>query len=92
MRWVSIGLKLLPFIVEAINWVEKFIMKKGVEKQDAAVKMTLSMLGIAEEAMDKNIMNDKDVEKATRHVIDAVVALQNLLASKETDSEIAVTN
>jgi hypothetical protein len=92
MRWISIGLKLLPFIVEAINWVEKFIMKKGVEKQDAAVKMTLSMLGIAEEAMDKNIMNDKDVEKATRHVIDAVVALQNLLASKETDSEIAVTN
>ena len=92
MRWISIGLKLLPFIVEAINWVEKFIMKKGVEKQDAAVKMTLSMLGIAEEAMDKNIMNDKDVEKATRHVIDAVVALQNLLASKETDSEVAVTN
>jgi hypothetical protein len=92
MRWISIGLKLLPFIVEAINWVEKFIMKKGVEKQDAAVKMTLSMLGIAEEAMDKDIMNDKDVEKATRHVIDAVVALQNLLASKETDSEVAVTN
>jgi|TARA_R100001132_G_C3246760_1_gene75446 hypothetical protein len=83
MRWVSIGLKLLPFIVEAINWVEKFIMKKGVEKQDAAVKMTLSMLGIAEEAMDKDIMNDSDVEKATRRVIDAVVALQNLLSSKE---------
>jgi hypothetical protein len=85
MRWVSIGLKLLPFIVEAINWVEKFIMKKGVEKQDAAVKMTLSMLGIAEEAMDKDIMNDKDVEEATRRVIDAVVALQNLLASKQTN-------
>ena len=83
MRWVSIGLKLLPFIVEAINWVEKFIMKKGVEKQDAAVKMTLSMLGIAEEAMNKDIMNDSDVEKATRRVIDAVVALQNLLSSKE---------
>jgi len=92
MKWISIGLKLLPFIVEAINWVEKFIMKKGVEKQDAAVKMTLSMLGIAEEAMDKDIMNDKDVEHATRRVIDAVVALQNLLASKQTDSEIAITN
>tara|TARA_R100001132_G_C3245318_1_gene74532 strand:+ start:556 stop:816 length:261 start_codon:yes stop_codon:yes gene_type:complete len=86
MRWVSIGLKLLPFIVEAINWVEKFIMKKGVEKQDAAVKMTLSMLGIAEEAMDKDILNNKDVEEATRRVIDAVVSLQNLLASKQTNS------
>jgi hypothetical protein len=92
MKWVSIGLKLLPFIVEAINWVEKFIMKKGVEKQDAAVKMTLSMLGIAEEAMDKDILNDADVEKSARRVIDAVVALQNLLASKTIDSEIAITN
>tara|TARA_R100001086_G_scaffold70468_1_gene33682 strand:- start:1666 stop:1944 length:279 start_codon:yes stop_codon:yes gene_type:complete len=92
MKWVAIGLKLLPFIVEAITWVERFIMKKGSEKQDAAVKMTLSMLGIAEEAMDKDIMDDGDVEKATRNVIDAVVALQNLLASKETDSDVANTN
>ena len=91
MKWVAIGLKLLPFIVEAITWVERFIMKKGAEKQDAAVKMTLSMLGIAEEAMDKDIMDDGDVEKATRNVIDAVVALQNLLASKETDSDVATT-
>jgi hypothetical protein len=87
MKWIAIGLKLLPFIVEAVNWVEKFITKKGVEKQDAAVKMTLSMLGIAEEAMDKDILNDKDVEQATRRVIDAVVALQNLMASKQTASE-----
>jgi hypothetical protein len=92
MKWISIGLKLLPFIVEAVNWVEKFIMKKGVEKQTAAVKMTLSMLDIAEEAMDKDIMNDKDVEEATRRVIDAVVALQNLLSSKQTDSEVLITN
>tara|TARA_R100000656_G_scaffold46526_1_gene37947 strand:+ start:776 stop:1054 length:279 start_codon:yes stop_codon:yes gene_type:complete len=91
MKWVAIGLKLLPFIVEAITWVERFIMKKGVEKQDAAVKMTLSMLGIAEEAIDKDIMDDGDVEKATRRVIDAVVALQNLLASKETDSDATIT-
>lgn len=92
MRWVSIGLKLLPFIVEAINWVEKFITKKGVEKQDAAVKMTLSMLGIAEEVMDRDIMNDSDVEKATRRVIDAVVALQNLLASKKQHVDTPVNN
>ena len=92
MKWIAIGIKLLPFIVEAINWVEKFIMKKGAEKQDAAVKMTQSMLGIAEEAMDKDILNDKDVEESARRVIDAVVALQNLLATKQTDSEIAITN
>ena len=37
-------------------------------------------------------MNDKDVEEATRRVIDAVVALQNLLSSKQTDSEVLITN
>jgi hypothetical protein len=83
MKWVAVGLKLLPFIVEAVSWVEKFIMRKGTQKQDAAVQMTLSMLGIAEEAMVKDIANDDDVEKATRLVIDAVVALQNLIASKQ---------
>jgi hypothetical protein len=92
MKWVSIGLKLLPYIVEAVSWVERFIMKKGVEKQDAAVKMTLSMLGIAEEALDRDILNDSDVENAARRVIDAVVSLQNLLASKEQDSDVALTN
>jgi len=54
--------------------------------------MTLSMLGIAEEAMNKDILNDSDVENAARRVIDAVVSLQNLLASKEQDSDVAVTN
>tara|TARA_R110000744_G_scaffold29284_1_gene70052 strand:+ start:109 stop:384 length:276 start_codon:yes stop_codon:yes gene_type:complete len=83
MKWISIGFKLIPFIMESIKWVEKFVTKKGTDKQDAAVKMTLSMLGIAEEAMGKDILDDKNVQEAARRVIDAVVALQNLIASKE---------
>jgi hypothetical protein len=31
MKWLTIGLKLLPFIVEAVNWVEKFVTRKGAE-------------------------------------------------------------
>jgi hypothetical protein len=83
MGFVQIGLKLLPYIVEAVQWVEKFITSKGKYKQDAAVYMVKSILGVAERGMDRDILNDDEVEAATRKVIDAVVALQNLIASKE---------
>ena len=83
MGFVQIGLKLLPYIVEAVQWVEKFITSKGKYKQDAAVYMVKSILGVAERGMDRDILDDDEVESATRKVIDAVVELQNLIASKE---------
>ena len=82
MGWLSLGLKLLPFIVEAVNWVEKFITAKGKYKQDAAVYMVRSSLAVAEVGADRDLLHDADVEAATRQVIDAVVALQNLIAKK----------
>lgn len=82
MGFLQIGMKLLPYIVEAVNWVEKFIKRKGQAKQDAAIQMILSMLGIAESVKDKDLLNDSDVETATRKVIDAVVALQNVISKK----------
>ncbi len=86
MGWVTIGLKILPFIVEAVNWVEKFVTRKGQEKQDAAIKMCVSMLGIAEAALERDILEDSEVEEAARKTIDAVVALQNIIAKKQADS------
>jgi hypothetical protein len=86
MGWVTIGLKLLPLIVEAVNWVEKFVLRKGKEKQDAAIKLCISMLGIAEAAVEKDILEDSEVEDAARKTIDAVVALQNILAKKQAES------
>lgn len=83
MGFVQIGLKLLPYIVEAVQWVEKFITSKGKYKQDAAVYMVKSILGVAERGVDRDILDDDEVESATRKVIDAVVALQNLIASKQ---------
>ena len=29
MAWITLGMKLLPFIVEAVQWVEKFVTEKG---------------------------------------------------------------
>ena len=83
MGFLQIGLKLLPYIVEAVQWVERFITTKGKYKQDAAVYMVKSILGVAERGVDRDILDDDEVESATREVIDAVVALQNLIASKQ---------
>ena len=82
MGWITLGMKLLPYIVEAVTWVEKFITEQGQRKQDAAVYMVKSILGIAESASARDLLDDDDVEAATRKVIDAVVALQNVVAKK----------
>ena len=82
MGWISLGLKLLPYIVEAVQWVEKFVTAKGQYKQDAAVYMVKATLGLVEHGTGKDLLDDDDVEKATREVIDAVVALQNMIANK----------
>ena len=85
MGWLSIGLKVLPYVVEAVQWVEKFITTRGKPKQDAAVEMVKKMLGLAEAGANRDLLNDEDVEVATRKVIDAVVALQNIIAQKRRD-------
>ena len=80
MRWVTLGMKLLPYIVEAVGWVEKFVTRKGKQKQDAAVYMVKSIVGVAEIADGRDLLED-----ATRKVIDAVVALNNIVASKRSE-------
>ena len=82
MAWITLGMKLLPYIVEAVHWVEKFITTKGKYKQDAAVYLVKSVLGIAEAGTAKDLLDDDEVEAATRKVIDAVVSLQNVVAKK----------
>jgi hypothetical protein len=85
MGFLAIGLKLLPFIVEAVSWVEKFVTRKGKAKQDAAVYMVKSIVGVVEIADGRDLLDDDDVEVATRKVIDAVVALQNVIMHKRSD-------
>ena len=86
MAWLSLGMKQLPYIVDAEQWVEKFITTKGQYKQDAAVYMVKSILGIVEKGADRDLLDDDDVEEATRKVIDAVVSLQNVIAKKKRES------
>ena len=85
MGFLAIGLKLLPMIVEAISWVERFITQKGQYKQDAAVYMVKSILGVVETGVARDLLDDDEVEAATRKCIDAIVSLQNLIATKNED-------
>ncbi len=82
MGWITLGMKLFPYIVEAVQWVEKFVTQKGKYKQDAAVYLVKSVLGIAEQGANRDLLDDDEVEDATRKVIDAVVALQNIISSR----------
>jgi|TARA_R110000824_G_scaffold260399_1_gene449060 hypothetical protein len=85
MGWLTLGMKLLPYIVEAVSWVEKFVTEKGQRKQDAAVYMVKSTLNLVEAGANRNLLDDDDVEAATRSVIDSVVHLQNLIAKKRSE-------
>jgi len=82
MKWVDIGVKLFPLIVGAIQWVEQFARGKGRDKQDAVIELVKTGLSISELVIAKDLLNDDDVVQAARKVIDAYVALQNVIASK----------
>tara|TARA_R110002020_G_scaffold221767_5_gene429943 strand:+ start:293 stop:559 length:267 start_codon:yes stop_codon:yes gene_type:complete len=86
MGFLAIGLKLLPYIVSAVEAVERLLRSKGSEdKEDAAIGMVHAILMTVEKGMDRDLLNDNDVNIATREVMRAVVALQNVIKSKGTD-------
>ena len=45
--------------------------------------MVKSILGVAESGANRDLLNDDEVEEATRKVIDAVVALNNIVTLKQ---------
>ena len=82
-KWTAKGLTLVPMIGEVISIIEALKSLKGQQKQDAAVDLVKAILATSEEAFGKDLLNDTEIEAATRQVIDAVVALQNIIAKKQ---------
>lgn len=69
--------------VAAVEQVAKAIPGlKGKQKQDAVFALVQSSLVAAEGISGKDLLDDADVAAATRGVIDATVALQNIIAAK----------
>jgi predicted amino acid dehydrogenase len=69
----------IPVIVAAIGAVEKLSEKKGKEKQDAAVAIIGDLIPLIESTIPREIVDEGQVQDAIRKVIDAIVALQNVV-------------
>ena len=88
MGFLTIGLKLLPYVMTAIESVEKFVHGRGSpEKEELAVTMVDSLLKTIEAGTDKDLLNDEAGNTATRDVIRAVVSLQNVIKDRGSERE-----
>ena len=85
MGFLSIGLRLLPYIVSCVSSVEEFLKggQTSAQKEDAYVGMVHAILMTVESGADRDLLNDTDVNRATREVMQAVVALQNVIKKKQ---------
>lgn len=81
--WLTVGLKLLPLIVSAVNAVERIVKggAHGKDKQDAAVDLVTTMVESIEGLVNKDLLDDAQVQVALRATIDAIVAMQNAMAA-----------
>ena len=91
IRWKQIGglaLAIVGAVVPAVSQVENGVKaameaRSGADKQAAALELVKSSVALVEQLSDKDLVNDPEVEGATRAVIDAVVHLQNVLVKKQ---------
>ena len=80
MKWLQIGLKLLPYIVSAVSSIERFFTSgKGKAKEDAAVATVSSILEAVEENAGADLIDNEQIQDAVRKVMQAVVSLQNII-------------
>jgi len=80
-KWISLGVKLYPLIVMAVNMVEKVVHAKGKDKQDAAVEAVGVGLEALEAGLGRDLLDNAEVQAALRSAIDAYVHLQNVVAN-----------
>jgi|TARA_R110000824_G_scaffold140651_5_gene306791 hypothetical protein len=83
MGFLTIGLKLFPYIMTAIESIERCVKARSEDKENAAVAVVHSILQTVETGVDKDLLNDEDVNRATRDVMRAVVSLQNVISRKQ---------
>lgn len=80
---LQLGLNIVGVLFPQIGHIESVAKAvpglKGKAKEDAAIALTLDGLSLIETIVDKDVLKDEEVAKAVRGVIQAVVALQNVL-------------
>lgn len=72
-------LKWLPAIVQAVKAVEEVSSAKGKAKLDVAIGVFGTLVQSVESTIPREILNEAKVQDAIRKVMDAIVALQNVV-------------
>lgn len=92
MKWISLAFRVAPLVVGAVHAVERIVKgAKGKEKQDAAVDFLMTVLAGVETGLSKDLLNDAKVQAAIRSAIDAIVSVENVIASKRAAAAQAAT-
>jgi len=85
-QWLETGLHIAAAFVPGVAQIEALARVipslSGKVKQDAVVELVKQSLQTTEGISNKDLLNDAEVEKAARAVIDAVVAFQNIVVSR----------
>lgn len=79
MTWITGVVKLFPLIISAVNAVERMSSKKGKDKQDDAIALVGDLTPLIESRIGRDVVDEAEVQSAIRKVIDAYVALQNVV-------------
>lgn len=95
IRWndvFRIGTTILGAAIPGVGVVEAIARQipqlRGQQKQDAVVELVKQALAASEAFVGRELADDEDIAKATRGVIDAVVALNNIIAAKTAAAQI----
>lgn len=85
-KWVKLGIGVARVMIPAVAKVETIARSlpslRGQQKQDAVIELVKASVLASESIADRDLLNDPEVERATRAIVDAVVAFQNVLAKK----------
>jgi len=80
---LAIAGALIPGVAAIEAVAEALPGLSGKQKQDAVVELVKSALLASEGVSEKDLLDDAEVEKAARAVVDATVALMNIVEKKK---------
>lgn len=81
-KWTAVGVSFLPYIMQAVSVVEMVSSAKGADKKAQALELVKFFAATSEDIAGKDLVNDAEVITAAGSLIDAIVALQNIVAKK----------
>jgi hypothetical protein len=85
--WLTQTARLVPLIVGAVHATEAIAsVARGRDKQQAAVEAVHAAVAATELAIGRDLLNDEAVDEAVRGLIDAYVALQNVVAARHAEA------